>query len=233
MLRSLLDLVYPRVCLSCARLLAPGQGELCARCFEAIERAEPHVITRGPVSEVVALYVFEEQSPVRALLHTLKYGSVPSLATRLGRALGELVAERSIRADLVIPVPLSRRKRRERGFNQAKNISVGVSAVTGIALGEGLVTRIRDTPSQTTLSAQERRENVLGAFSISPAGMKAVAGTTCLLIDDVVTTGATVFECASVLRSAGASRVIACAVAVAKRTAARIDGAGPEQPRFP
>lgn len=233
MVRSLLELIYPRICLSCARLLTPAETDLCAGCREAIKRAEPEVCAHGPISDIVALFVFEEQSPARALLHALKYGAVPSLGTRLGRALGELVVERGLQADLVIPVPLSTRKRRERGFNQAAKVGTGVSAVTGIALSEGIVRRIRDTPSQTTLSAQARRENVLGAFSVTPAGRKAVAGTTCLLVDDVVTTGATVFECASVLRSAGASRVIACAVAVAKRASARIDRASPEQPRFP
>jgi len=220
MLRTLLDLLYPRTCLSCAELLQTGELDLCARCERTIERAKVETLTRGPLSEIVALFIFEEHSPSRVLLHTLKYGAMPSLGTRLGRALGELVVERGIRADLVIPVPLSRRKKRERGFNQAARVGGGVSAATGIPMAEDLVQRIRDTASQTTLSAEARSQNVRGAFAVSPAGVKTLDGTSCLLIDDVVTTGATVLECASVMRSAGASRVIACAVAIAKRSPA-------------
>lgn len=219
MFRSLLDVLYPRTCLSCAELLSAAESDLCAGCARAIERAVPERSGGGPVGDVVALYVFEEESPVRALLHAVKYGAIPSLGTRLGRALGVLVSERGIRAGLVVPVPLSRRKMRERGFNQAARVAHGVSEVTGIPLADGILRRVRHTSSQTALTAQERRANVRGAFALA-RGARELDGMSCLLIDDVVTTGATVLECASVLRSAGASEVIVCAVAVARRTPA-------------
>jgi ComF family protein len=127
------------------------------------------------------------------------------------------VLERNIHADLAIPVPLNRRKERERGFNQSSQVAEGVSTVTGIPPVEHLILRNKNTISQTTLTKEMRQENVRNAFVVPPRRRKRIEGKSCLLIDDVITTGSTALECAFVLREAGASEVIACSIALAKR----------------
>ena len=225
MFRALLDFLYPRTCHSCGRLLPDEERDICRRCRSMMKRYDPSsddardrvrtLKSSGAVSDFICLYSFEEGSPIRALLHALKYRSFPSVGTRLGKELGMAVAERRTGATLIIPVPLSRRKIRERGYNQASSIARGVSLVTAIPVAEEALLRIVDGPSQTSLSREERRDNVRDSFSVSRSGLARSAGKSCLLIDDVITTGATLLECATELREAGATEVIACAVAAA------------------
>jgi ComF family protein len=137
----------------------------------------------------------------------LKYGGL----TRLARPLGNLLAEyqdpdfKLSENDLVIPVPLHTRRLRERGFNQSLLLARQVSRRRSIPLNFTALQRARQTQPQTQLSGPERRKNVRGAFEVRKR--EAVKGKRILLIDDVFTTGATVQECAYVLREAGATEV--------------------------
>lgn len=228
MLRPLLDILYPRTCLSCAVLLSRQEADLCEACRRAIDRVDQgsaeavatlqKITTGGMISDVVCLHVFTEESPLRPLIHALKYRGFSNIGRRLGLELGTIVVARNLRADLVVPIPLSRQKERQRGFNQASRIAEGVSQATGIPRRERLVLRLRNTDSQTTLTHDQRRQNVLQAFGLSPSGSRRISGKRCLLIDDVITTGSTILECASVLRKGGAADIVACAVAIARRS---------------
>jgi ComF family protein len=169
------------------------------------------------VSEFVAAWYFDSEGPLRALMHRLKYGGMTSIGVAFGRVLGERIREAGLgESDLVVPVPLHASRMRERGFNQCEHIARGVSSVTGRPLRIGLVRRTRFTASQTTLGHLERRDNVRGAFALPPHAPRTIAGKTVLLVDDVVTTGATMRSCAGALHRAGAGAVIACAVAIAR-----------------
>ncbi|MBI3962000.1 MAG: ComF family protein [Deinococcus sp.] len=131
----------------------------------------------------------------------LKYGSVRTLATPLGRRLGEAVQAQGWRPDLVVPVPLHPARLRDRGFNQAELLARQVAQVLARPLEKPLQ-RVRETPSQTRLSGQRRIANVQGAFQCSRLLTGAV-----LLVDDVTTTGATAHACARALLAAGARQV--------------------------
>lgn len=152
-------------------------------------------------------------------MHKLKYYGMTSLGLEMGRRLGESVVSqvdpRSVAG--LIAVPLHRVKLRERGYNQSDFIARGVSDVTGLPVLARILERRRYTKSQTQLDAQERKENVLGAFSVSPSSISSIRERTFLIIDDVITTGATIEACAHVLVERGANGVIACAVALADR----------------
>ena len=138
-----------------------------------------------------------------------------AIGEELGRVLGERIRDVGRgESGVVVPLPLHRSRLRERGYNQCACIARGVAAVTGRPVDHRLVRRVRFTASQTTLGHEERRDNVRGAFAVRPHA--SVAGMTVLLVDDVVTTGATMRACASALCSAGARSVIACAVAIAR-----------------
>jgi len=221
--RLVADIVFPPACLACNAPLESARHFTCPRCREAMgdvdewdERyrsALESLCAGGALAGFVAAWYFEEGGPVQALVHALKYEGMTGLGGEFGRALGERIRDSGYGgADAVVPLPLHRSRRRERGFNQSECIARGVSSVTGIPVAGNLVRRSRFTRSQTPLSPGERSENLRGAFR----GSGRSAGATLLLVDDVVTTGATMRECARALRSAGARAVIACAAALAR-----------------
>ena len=114
--------------------------------------------------------------------------------------------------DMVIPVPLHRARERERGFNQSEVLAEGTSRAMGTALTKGILKRRKNTKDQTYLNAQQRAENVNGAFVVSQP--EKVCGKGVILVDDVMTTGATLNECARMLQEAGAAQVLAATLAV-------------------
>ncbi len=179
------------------------------------------------------------ESGLRELIHLLKYGGVRPAANVLGRMLAEAILalepEFGSDATVVIPVPLHRSKLRQRGFNQAELIARAALKLSETKLSEtkisetklsatktspsqrrfclcpGVLERTRDTTSQTGLTSHQRRENLRGAFAVTRPHQ--VKGREVLVVDDVYTTGATVSECARVLRRAGASKVWVATVA--------------------
>ncbi len=141
---------------------------------------------------------------VREAIHGLKFGGRRSLARPLADLLGEQCAPMlAARPDALIPVPLARARERERGFNQAALVAERLGERLALGVRPRWLVRLRATAAQSDLTAPERRANVAGAFAASPA----VAGRHVVIVDDVVTTGATVGECARALRAAGAGRI--------------------------
>src|SRR5262249_57028474 len=145
------------------------------------------------------------EGSLRVLLHELKYRGRRRLAHRLAETLLDEPAARVVLegADAIVPVPLHPERRRERGFNQAELISAALSRRTGIALVASALVRRKDTAPQTGLSAAARRGHVRGAFAVRRRPQ--VAGRRLVLVDDVLTTGATAEACAHALREAGAT----------------------------
>lgn len=182
-------------------------GRLCGMC----ERARP------AYERALAYGAYD--GALRDLIHLLKYARVQPAAAVLGRMLAEAIAGLEIAAErvLVVPVPLYAGKQRQRGFNQAQEITRAALKLMAPLSGgkyrpaaERLL-RVRDTLSQTGLTRHQRRENVRGAFvAVDPEKLE---GATVLLVDDVMTTGTTVAECAKVLRRAGAEKVFVATVA--------------------
>jgi ComF family protein len=187
-------------CRQCAHPIAtPG---LCGRCL-----AEPPHFDR-----VVAATRY--RFPVDGLIQACKYGG--RLATV--RALAAMLAHAPPgRADVIVPMPLSRQRLRERGFNQALELARAAAPAAGIRVEAGLCLKSRETPAQTRLPWKERRRNIRGAFVASAE----LAGLHVIVVDDVLTTGATLGELARVLKRAGAASVTGWVVA---RTVA---GGGP------
>jgi ComF family protein len=209
--------------------MLPLTGILCAICGERI--FSPYAVADSdgeprcglcrriePTFARAAAYGSYEGG-LRELIHLLKYNGVRPAANVLGQMLAETVAELASEFSpdsvAVIPVPLFRAKLREREFNHAE--SIARAAVKSfpqagrLELCAGALVRKRETPSQTGLTRHQRRENVRGAFAV--AQTEAVKGREVLVVDDVYTTGATVSECARVLRRAGATKVWVATVA--------------------
>jgi ComF family protein len=153
------------------------------------------------------LYVFDNDAPIRALLHKLKYSNT----FRAGKFLGVQIAKTyqtqldNFNADMIIPIPLHRLKKAERGYNQAYWIAKGISERLNIPVAKRVAKRVKYTESQTTFSKGERQQNISGAFRVAASGK--INGKKIILVDDVVTTGATTRELAKLLSTQGASAI--------------------------
>lgn len=234
MLRALADILFPPLCHACREFIADaGPLHLCADCLGKAKPIEPPFCTvcgepfgtaggiihpcgscmKGgrPFAAARAASLFE--GPVEELIHRFKYGK----KVQLRRPLGLLTASRlagfaaDTLPDLLVPVPLHRRRLRERGFNQALLIARVLSREWQVPCARATLVRTRWTVPQVQLSAAERAQNVRGAFAVAEPA--SVADRRIMLVDDVFTTGSTLDECARVLRRAGAAEVLAVTVA--------------------
>ena len=211
-----LDLLFPLRCLGCG-----VEGTmLCASCAGSLPRIEPPYcnhcgsplgqgglcrscsIHRPTIDGIRSLFIFE--GTVRKAVHGLKYGELKAAASPLASLLGQFLDRNPIPANVIVPVPLHKKRLRSRGYNQSSLLAGPLAETAGLPMREHLLVRKRDTVSQAkTSSAAERRRNVQGAF-IAPHSLD---GERVLLIDDVCTTGATMDACATALTAAGARGV--------------------------
>jgi ComF family protein len=152
--------------------------------------------------------VFE--GPIRLALHKLKYRRNVALGDALSKHLAGYVSTLGWRVNLVVPVPLGKERKKERGYNQVGMVAKPLALSNHWSYSPNALVRIRETRSQVGLSIAERKENVSGAFL---GDKRVVLGSTVLLMDDVATTGATLASCASALLEAGAKSVYALTLA--------------------
>ncbi len=171
----------------------------------------------GCLDRLVAPFYFEKQGPLQQLIHQLKYNGLTRVGALVGTEIADVLLTLGISAETVIvPIPLHRSKLRERGYNQSYHIGRGMANVLGLPLLSRAVNRAVYTRSQTTLDSVQRAKNVAGAFRLSRGSAGILRGKTVLLVDDVITTGATIRSCAMTLREADVAAIIACAAALAQ-----------------
>lgn len=223
LLRAVVELVYPPRCAACGE---PAEEPFCPVCAEAVDPVPPGCARCGmpgpdalcgacrasPPAFDAVLAGGLLGGPLADAIHALKYAGRPALA----RPLGAWLASRAPLAEgaVVVSIPLARRRRIERGYDQAALIADALARASG-AQGRRLraaLRRIRETPPQVGRSREERARNVEGAFEAT----SAVSGRDVVLVDDVVTTGATAHAASSALRRAGARTVVVVALARAE-----------------
>lgn len=218
---ALLHLLLPSCCAVCgAARRGVGGGGLCRACWSALPLLDPADACRGcalpsaaplcrpcaaeppPVSGTVAVARYE--GVARRLVHALKFRGHDILVPRCGALMASSALSVGLagRLDAVVPVPSTARRNRDRGYDPGRLLAEDVARRLGRPLRR-LLSRAREAPPQSTVPAAERRRNVRGAFAASPGAR----GLSLLLVDDVMTTGATAFEAARTLRAAGASTV--------------------------
>jgi ComF family protein len=212
-----LDCLLPPTCAVCLQVTAGPGGE--AVCRDCQRRLGPAPVPFR-IGELEVRAAFEHRGAGRALIHALKYGGRRDVAGVIsGSALAGFEQYGWPGCELLVPVPLHPRRQRRRGYNQSHVLARALGELLGLEVIDGL-RRVRSTISQTRLSATERHENLREAFA---PGRRAdiFRGRSVLLVDDVVTTGATLLEAARVLRRTGAQRIVGQVAARAEMTSPR------------
>ncbi|HEY6123283.1 MAG TPA: ComF family protein [Steroidobacteraceae bacterium] len=210
--RVLAATVFPPECCLCGFPGASLDLDLCGVCRDDL----PWLRNSWCAERSSALVAFNYAQPVDDLIRDLKYRGLTPNARVLGVLLAQAVVERaSTLPRLLVPVPLHDRRLRERGFNQAASLARYAGRMLGIPFAARAVRRVRDTPSQTSLTEEERHRNVRAAFAIAgPRHQKRLSGAGHVaVVDDVMTTGSTLNEMKSVLVAAGVRQVDLWAVA--------------------
>ena len=158
--------------------------------------------------QIRSAFAFQNKGIIQSLIHHFKYQEMPRLALALGSVSCERNFYISHKYDYLVPVPLHRTRYSERGYNQSEVLACGISKVSSIPVARRKwLKRVRQTPSQTGLSLQQREENVRGAFALSTTGQEELRGKRLLVVDDVITTGATLASAASALIIANPKQV--------------------------
>ena len=213
-----LDFISPRLCVVCGRRLSPTERSLCAVCqlhlprtgFQFSPDDNPmaqlfwHLV---PVERAAAFIYYQSHSEMARMVYDLKYRNSPDVGEDLGRLMATdmQLAHFFDGIDLLVPVPLTNKRLRQRGYNQSEMLAQGVSDVTHLPVVPKALKRQVFRESQTHLSRHERQENVDGIFVAADA--KTLKGRHVLLIDDVCTTGATLMSCAQALASVEGIRI--------------------------
>jgi ComF family protein len=238
--RGFADLLLPRVCVACEALLSRADaGVACAVCWQRLARLpEPRCARCGHPSlddacswcallpayvRVVRSVAWMQAGSADALVHALKYHGWRQLASGMAERMGRLPFPADVAEERValVPVPLAHGRERERGYNQSELIARALADRWGIAVWSDALARTRATRSQTRLTREQRLHNVAGAFQVVRSRAARLSGAHVVVVDDVVTTAATINACAAAL-VAGGARIVS-AVTFAR---ARTPGAG-------
>ena len=225
-LEACLSLFSPRCCVVCGQPLAKGEEEICMVCNMHLPRTNYHLQKDNPVEQLfwgklplvraTSYFFYRKGSDYRFILHRLKYGG----RKEIGKTMGEYMAAELMPSgffedvDLIVPVPLHKKRQSARGYNQSEWIARGITAVTGIPTDCKVVVRRKNSETQTRKSVFERWENVEGIFELSSSS--GLQGKHVLVVDDVLTTGSTIASCCSALMRAEGVRISVLTLAVAE-----------------
>ena len=209
-----LDVISPRICVMCGRRLSATEDVICNKCNFHLPRtglakdAYNNVMAklfwgRLPIERASALFYYEGHSETANIIYQLKYKGHPEI----GYIMGRMVAREFLSYDFfegidgIVPVPLARKRQRQRGYNQSEMIAEGISEATGLPIFDKVIRRTDFKESQTRMGRWERNKNVEDVFQLTDGSR--IRGKHLLMVDDVVTTGATVVACGQELLKAG------------------------------
>lgn len=220
----LLDLFFPNNCICCSQPLVDGESYLCLRCLYELPRTNLHLITDNeveqrfwgkiPVEKATSFFYYSKNSPFKRILYQIKYHGYKEAGYVLGKyAAADLKKSHFFEGiDLIIPVPLHKKKQHKRGYNQSEWIAKGLSEISGIPYDCSSVSRIVNNPTQTQKATFERHLNTDGIFRLNPS--HHLENKHILLVDDVLTTGATIEACARAIQEAANTRISVFTLAV-------------------
>lgn len=223
---DIIGLLFPELCNACGTHLYYGEKEICTKCLYDLPYTDYHLYTDNPVAKqlwgrlpcnaAMAMLYFRKGTKVQNLMHSLKYKGQTEVGVRLGNLLGEKLklSAQYNDIDLIIPVPLHPKKEKIRGYNQSEFIAKGIAEVLDIPMSTTHLLRDKSTDSQTKKSRYVRYENMQSVFNVHHA--KQIGNLHVLLVDDVITTGATLEACGNALLTIGIKKLSIAAIAFAK-----------------
>jgi len=230
-LRDILEFLMPRKCVMCGERLRGGESFICGHCFVHLPFTYYHLVEQSqlekqfwalfPIERATSMF-YHDGKNTRNIIYQIKYNGNPEV----GRHMAYLYAEELEKChyfddiDMLIPLPLHWKRQLKRHYNQSHYICQGIHEKTGIPVEKGVVKRIKNNISQTHLNATQRLSNVEGIFQVTHP--EKIKGKHVLLVDDVVTTGATLSSCAKELAKVPDVKVSILTLSVASRTAAPV-----------
>lgn len=228
-IRGLADMVYPKVCEVCGRSLAPGEETMCLHCLYGLPRTHIHreefneihhrLAGQVAVDRAAAYFHYYRESGYAGIIHSGKYGGRPSLMRRMGARMARELKNDGFfdGVDMLLPVPLHPYKRFRRGYNQSAEIARGVSDVTGIVTGDNIkATRWRGSQTRTE-SIYDRWINARLDYRVKNSA--SLDGKHVMIVDDVITTGATMLACMNAIHDAAPGcRISVIALGLAHKT---------------
>lgn len=213
--RDLLHVLLPNLCLACDTALFAHESIVCTECLYHLPLTDFHHDVNNETARqlwgkldfevAMSMLYLSKNSRVERLIHQLKYGNRPQIGRFLGKMYGRIINDiaKDQGFDMLVAIPIHNRKRRERGYNQAFQFGIGLSESLGIPVHENVLKRKVYNISQTKKSRSERYENVEGVFSVNPR-YSMLQDKHVALVDDILTTGATLSEAGRILKLSGA-----------------------------
>lgn len=223
-LEDFISLIFPKVCIHCGIALVFQEEHICTSCRLSLPKTDFHLfcdnllkqkfVFEQKVQTVSAYLYFNKGGIAQSLIHELKYKGNKEIGEDLGKWYGHDLKHAEWPLDVIIPVPLHRSKERKRGYNQSYHFALGLSEALAVPVEKEAVQRIRTTLSQTHKTKVERWLNIGSVYEVT--NQKAIAGKNVLVVDDVLTTGATIGELIGVLVSSGVSGIYIATIAAGK-----------------
>lgn len=207
-LSSFISLIYPRTCVNCDRSLVDQEENICLHCLLDLPLTNYHKLDINPLvdkmigiphlKDVYAYLNYQRGGIAQKLLHELKYGGNHQLAYQLGKMFAEHISKViATDIDMIIPIPLHKSRQRRRGYNQAEEIARGFGETLSISIEGNLLKRIRQNTAQAKKARLDRWENAEQLFHVAQPNL--IKDKSILILDDVITTGATIDSAALVL----------------------------------
>lgn len=225
-LDDILNIIFPKICYTCGLALMKNEECLCFQCRSKLPKIHFQNLNNNELSNrfvgkiniefAISYLYFYKSGITQKLLHQLKYNNCPEIGEMIGKWLGHELLKNDIikNSELIIPVPLHPRKERSRGYNQTQYFATGISKITNIPTDFYSLQRIQHETSQTVKTKEYRWKSVEHAFQIFDR--KKIENKHILLVDDIVTTGATMEACGQVILKNGASGLSIASLALAK-----------------
>lgn len=221
---AFITLVFPNICINCRTVLVDQEEVLCLKCKFDLPKTKNHLSQDTPqlrkfafsrkVTFVYSYLWYQKGNSTQKMVAHLKYKNMPQVGVVLGRWYGNILKESRLEADYLIPVPLNKKKQQLRGYNQSEMVAQGLSERLGIPVRTDAVSRVVNTQTQTKKSRIDRWSNMELVFQVDQPSL--LAGKKVIIVDDVLTTGATMGSLIELLEGAGVESIGILTIGVGK-----------------